>query len=372
MITLHVIGDSLVKAYGNDRDNFIGGWGDHLSSFFSDEVKVNVYAEGGRSSRSFLNEGRFLDTGAFHPDLSSKQPGPVCNYMQKGDYLLIQFAHNDDSSKYFATYIDRMTPLGAPDTDGIYPTVVPAEDMKTSTSEFPAEYPDILFQKGLTEEEVQQNIQKYRDLLPSYGPLYYPFDCGATYKGYLKFYIDTARSMGVQPVLITAPARQCFKDGRIIAEPGHHGGTDAFGDFPYIRAVRQLGEQENVPVIDLFEDSRRLLENLGPEDARYLASIVDYEGHTIGEASLGRPAKWVEEYDEHWEKQDFGRMDGTHQNRLGSYLHAGMLTEQISEKIPGLRPYLLASSAKQITAPAGLKHRLDVLKKVSHRLNIVS
>ena len=35
MKTLHLLGDSLVKAYGNDIDNFIGGWGDHLGSFFN-------------------------------------------------------------------------------------------------------------------------------------------------------------------------------------------------------------------------------------------------------------------------------------------------------------------------------------------------
>lgn len=31
---IHLLGDSLVKAYGRDEDNFIGGWGDHLAYFF--------------------------------------------------------------------------------------------------------------------------------------------------------------------------------------------------------------------------------------------------------------------------------------------------------------------------------------------------
>ena len=48
---IHVLGDSIVTAYGSDENNFIGGWGDHLNSFFKNEVPVFVYAEGGRSSR---------------------------------------------------------------------------------------------------------------------------------------------------------------------------------------------------------------------------------------------------------------------------------------------------------------------------------
>ena len=62
---IHVLGDSIVTAYGSDENNFIGGWGDHLDSFFKKEVPVLVYAEGGRSSRSFLNEGRFMNYGYF-------------------------------------------------------------------------------------------------------------------------------------------------------------------------------------------------------------------------------------------------------------------------------------------------------------------
>lgn len=30
---IHVLGDSIVTAYGSDENNFIGGWGDHLNSF---------------------------------------------------------------------------------------------------------------------------------------------------------------------------------------------------------------------------------------------------------------------------------------------------------------------------------------------------
>ena len=57
MVTIHLIGDSLVTAYGSDEENILGGWGDHLGCFY-DEKKVIVrdYAQEGRSTRSVLNE----------------------------------------------------------------------------------------------------------------------------------------------------------------------------------------------------------------------------------------------------------------------------------------------------------------------------
>lgn len=372
MITIHALGDSLVTAYGDDRDNFIGGWGDHLSSFFApSDIKVNVYAQGGRSSRSFLNEGRFIDTGKFTVNEFPYGMGPACNNIKEGDYVFIQFCHNDDHSKNKLTYIDRMTPLGTPDDNGIYPTIVPAEEMKTSTAVFPKEYPDILVKEGIDGDELKANIDKYKELLPTYGETYYSYSCGATYKGYLKYYIDTAKSMGAYPVLITAPARQFFENGKLAAVPGHHGGTDKFGAFPYVRAVKQLGKEENVPVIDLFEYSLELLEMLGREYAVYLQSIIGHDGKTIGEARYDRPAKWVEEYDSIWESHSFSRVDDTHQNRLGSYIYAGAIALLLKEEIPKLGKYVLDKSSKKMTAPKGIKPQLEKITKTNQLLDII-
>lgn len=50
---IHVLGDSIVTAYGSDENNFIGGWGDHLNSFFKNEVPVFVYAEAAEAAGVF-------------------------------------------------------------------------------------------------------------------------------------------------------------------------------------------------------------------------------------------------------------------------------------------------------------------------------
>ena len=116
--------------------------------------------------------------------------------------------------------------------------------MKVSTGEIPPEYVTLLRKNGMAEQEIAVYERKYRELIAQYGEKYWSYDCGATYKGYLKFYIDKIRARGAVPVLVTPPPRQYYKNGKIAAVAGQHGGEDAFGAFPYVRAIRQLGRQE--------------------------------------------------------------------------------------------------------------------------------
>ena len=364
IITIHALGDSLVTAYGDDESNFIGGWGDHLWSFFDpDYVHVNVYAQGGRSSRSFLNEGRFVDNGNFTESDFPYNTGPAYNRIKAGDYVLMQFGHNDDNTKEKFTYVDRMTPLGIPDENGIYPTVVPDDSMKVPADDVPQEYAGLLRVEGHSEETIAEYVKKYEAVVASYGEKYWPYNCKATYKVYLKYYIDKVRELGATPVIVTSAARQYFKEGRIIAVPGHHGGSDKFGDFPYVRAAKQIAEQENAPVLDLFEYSSSLFEMLGEEDSKSLQSIKDKNGVTIGEKRHQRPAKWVEGYDEYWNNPEYFVVDNTHQNRFGSYIFAAVLAECIRVQIPELGKHVLAKSLKQVKCPARIQNRIPDIER---------
>ncbi|MBR2074286.1 MAG: GDSL family lipase, partial [Fibrobacter sp.] len=81
--TIHIVGDSTVCTY---RDNVYPqtGWGQILGSFFDgSRVRVNNVAIGGRSSKTFIQEGRL---------------GALKNDVQKGDFLFVQWGHND---RYF-------------------------------------------------------------------------------------------------------------------------------------------------------------------------------------------------------------------------------------------------------------------------------
>lgn len=78
-ITLFLAGDSTVTdpSEGGFPQS---GWGQMLSYFFKHDVAVANHARGGRSSKSFISEGR-LDA--------------IMEELKEGDYLFIQFGHND-------------------------------------------------------------------------------------------------------------------------------------------------------------------------------------------------------------------------------------------------------------------------------------
>lgn len=350
---IHLIGDSIVKEYGSESENFIGGWGEHLQYYFKEnEVQVFDYAIGGRSTRSFLNEGRF-----FNKEILSLQDkpiglGPAFDQINKGDFVFIEFGHNDDDSKINDLKIERLVPLGEPDESGIYPTVVPNEKMLTKDS-----------------DAVQ------------YGGIYFSYECGATYKGFLKLYVDSVRKKGAIPILVTPVARQFYENGKIQAIPGHHGGTDRFGEYTYVRAMEQLANEEQVILIDLFHKTKSMFEMLGETDSLFLQSIKDSNEKVIGDAGCGAPAKWVEEYDQYMEQQNFERFDLTHQNRYGSYLVTAHVVEEMfallekdafSLSIPveekdafqALGQLIQTICSKTVLAPAKLSGRLPEIKHI--------
>lgn len=56
--------------------------------------------------------------------------------------------------------MDRMTPLGIPDENGIYPTVVPDDSMKVPADDVPQEYAGLLRVEGHSEETIAEYVKK--------------------------------------------------------------------------------------------------------------------------------------------------------------------------------------------------------------------
>lgn len=265
-VNIFLAGDSTVKDYsefgmyqgGKNRDE--GSWGEYLGYFFNNKkAVVKNYANGGRSTRNFINEGT-LDK--------------IASQIKKGDYLLIQFGHNDSSNT--AGYIeDRHVPLGTPDANGIYPVT------STKKAPTPASYAD------------------------KYGKEFYSWESG-TYKWFLKQYIEVARKVGATPILVTPVARLNFR-GELIRRDMHHDSTDknsasqptSTGNA-YVKAVYQLAKEENVLLIDAFEISAKLYE----------------AGRSVGKK---------------YPPQLFGG-DVTHNNKLGGFILAGLIAKDIKDK----------------------------------------
>ena len=65
------------------------GWGMVLQHFFTDAVEVDNHAQNGRSTKSFINEGRW---------------DKVLARIRPGDYVFIQFGHNDEKYKKEKVY----------------------------------------------------------------------------------------------------------------------------------------------------------------------------------------------------------------------------------------------------------------------------
>jgi DNA sulfur modification protein DndE len=78
---LYLAGDSTMADKPLD-DNPERGWGQMLPIFFdSTMITIENHARNGRSTRSFIYEGRW---------------DAITDKLKKGDYVLIQFGHNDD------------------------------------------------------------------------------------------------------------------------------------------------------------------------------------------------------------------------------------------------------------------------------------
>lgn len=91
--TIFIIGDSTAANKDISHDRKERGWGMALQCYFDDNIMVDNHAVNGRSSLSFFNEGRWQK---------------VLDRMKPGDYVVIQFGHNDEKPK-----VDRHTDPGS-------------------------------------------------------------------------------------------------------------------------------------------------------------------------------------------------------------------------------------------------------------------
>lgn len=80
VLTLFMIGDSTMADKADPDRNPEVGWGQVMPEFFTDQVQVRNFAVNGRSTKSFIDEGRWDN---------------VLKDLKPGDYVFIQFGHND-------------------------------------------------------------------------------------------------------------------------------------------------------------------------------------------------------------------------------------------------------------------------------------
>jgi rhamnogalacturonan acetylesterase len=199
--TLFVVGDSTLKSNAPLR-----GWGQEIGAFF-DPSKINVVnrAIGGRSSRTFQNEGRW------------KQ---VLAELKPGDFVLVQFGHND-AGKY-----DDPAAKGRPSLHG------DGEETAEVTK------PD-----G-TKETVH------------------------TFGWYMRKYGADAKAKGAKVIFCSMVPHKDWKDGKI-----NRGERESF-----VKWTAAAAKTTGAAFIDLNEMAARELEKLGPEKVESL--FADQRTHS--------------------------------------------------------------------------------------------
>ena len=182
--TLFLVGDSTVKNGTKGQE----GWGSQIDKYF-DTTKINVVnrAIGGRSSRSFQAEGRW---------------DKVLAELKPGDFLLIQFGHNDGSN--------------------------PKNDPKNRGSI-----------RGTGDETVEVDNNGKKEIVHSYG-------------WYMRKYARDAKARGAQPIILSLVPRNDWKEGKVLRAGNS-----------YAKWARESAEAEKVPFIDLNDIAARRYEELG-------------------------------------------------------------------------------------------------------------
>jgi rhamnogalacturonan acetylesterase len=81
--TLYIIGDSTVKNGDGTGKGSQWGWGSVVDAYFdTNRIGIRNHAIGGRSSRTFITDGRW---------------DKILETLKKDDYVIMQFGHNDSS-----------------------------------------------------------------------------------------------------------------------------------------------------------------------------------------------------------------------------------------------------------------------------------
>ena len=233
-IKVHTIGDSTMAEYDESTTDK-RGWGMYLGSFFDPAfVTVNNKGKSGADTRGFYIGA------AYWPSVKTQ--------MSAGDYLLIQFAHNDEGT---VTYGMDNLEYAAYCAEHSLPAPTDARGTNPQTT--------------------------YRDML--------------------RAFIDEARALGVNPVLV-GPICRAYFQGNDIKRNGKHDLGDKFskiengvlyenqslpaGDstMSYVKAMKVVAAEKNVPFIDLTEATRELYLSYGETQCLSLLFCTGDKTHT--------------------------------------------------------------------------------------------
>ncbi|MCL6217489.1 rhamnogalacturonan acetylesterase [Zunongwangia pacifica] len=190
--TVYIIGDSTVKNGSGKGDGGLWGWGDYMDQLL-DTTQVNIenHALGGTSSRTFQSKGLWE---------------PVKDSLKKGDFVLLQFGHNDNG------------PIN--------------DDFRARGT---------IKGVGDESEEIDNMLTGEHEVVHSYG-------------WYLRKVIKEAKEKGAIPIVMSPIPRNVWTDGKLSRNDESYGGW-----------AKQVAEEEGVTFINLNEKMVNTLNPMGEE-----------------------------------------------------------------------------------------------------------
>lgn len=213
--TLYLIGDSTVRNTTKPGD--LWGWGSILQDYFdSSKLYVSNQAMAGRSTRTYLKEGRW---------------DKVLSTLKTGDFVMMQFGHNDGSK---------------PDTSK-------------------AGYRGVL--RGTSEDSVVLNWNDGKQEIVH------------TYGWYIRKFIRDTKAKGATPIVCSFIPRNDWKDGKIIRPKNN------FGQF-----AEEVAKQEGAYFIDLNTITANKYDAMGQEAVKPFFpkehTHTNYDGAKINAESV--------------------------------------------------------------------------------------
>jgi rhamnogalacturonan acetylesterase len=160
--TLYLVGDSTVRNGKADGAGGQWGWGEPLVDYF-DTSRINVVnrAIGGRSSRTYITEGRWDELLAM---------------LKPGDFVVLQFGHNDSS---------------------------PLDDTSRARGTLPG--------VGDESREIDNPLTKKHEVVYTYG-------------WYIRKYMAETLAKGAIPIMCSPIPRKIWKDGKTVRNADSYGG----------------------------------------------------------------------------------------------------------------------------------------------------
>lgn len=212
--TLYIIGDSTVKNGSGKGADSLWGWGDQIAPLF-DTTRINIanHAIGGRSSRTFITEGRW---------------DKVAEQLKPGDFVLMQFGHNDGGASYNTGSRPRSSIKGN------------GEETK-----------DIVWEATGKKEVVH------------------------TYGWYLRKVAADAKTKGATPIVLSQIPRNMWKDGKVLRASADYG-----------KWAAEAAAQSGALFVDLNKITADELDKMGEDKVKPLFGATDHTHTTLAGAKL--------------------------------------------------------------------------------------